>query len=226
MELRREFVLMIGALVLLNLSLAFGAIGLFVRMGPAIERILRENVYSIVAAEEVLAELADAGDAPLGPEARVRVRRAVDNAKRNVTEAEERPVLATLERSLPSALEGERRGRSEVVWATRRMIQINREAMRNVDQEARRLGSAGAWAAVFVGLLSFLLSVFVIVRLQNRFVRPLVDLHQVLESARDGDRFRRCRLAAAPREITQVTQAVNRLLDERLERSRPREPQE
>jgi hypothetical protein len=107
MELRRELLLTIGTLVLLNLSLAFGAIGLFVRMGPAIERILQENVYSIIAVEEILTELADAGSAPLPPGARAQVNQALDNAKRNVTEEAERPVLIALKRNLPSAMDGE-----------------------------------------------------------------------------------------------------------------------
>jgi methyl-accepting chemotaxis protein len=219
MELRRELLLTIGALVVLNLVLAFGAIGLFIRMGPAIERILQENVRSIVAAEEMLAELAEAGSGPLPPETQARIRQAFDDAKRNVTEEEERPVLVGLERALRSAIAGEPEGRRQAVGSVRQLIQINRDAMRDVDREARRLGGSGAWAAVFVGFLSFLLSVFVVARLQQRFVRPLVDLHQVLEGARAGDRLRRCRLGDAPREVIQVTQAVNRLLDERLARA-------
>jgi len=219
MELRRELLLTIGTLVLLNLFLAFGATGLFVRMGPAIERILQENVYSIIAAEEILAELADAGSAPLSAYARARVNQALDNAKRNVTEEAERLVLVALKRNLPSAMDGESDARRQAVTSVRQLIRINREAMHNVDEEARRLGGAGAWAAVFVGFLSFLLSVFVVIRLQKRFVRPLVDLHDVLEGARQGDRLRRCRLSDAPREIIQVMQSVNRLLDERLERT-------
>lgn len=221
MELRRELLLTIGVLVLLNLLLAFGAIGLFIRMRPAIERILHENVYSTVAAEEMLAELAHAGSAPLTPEARARVGQALDNAKLNVTEEEERPVLAALERAMPSAMEGDADARRHAVASARQLIQINRVAMQEVDDEARRLGSAGAWAAVFIGFLSFLMSVVVVVRLQKRFVRPLVDLHQVLVGARAGDRLRRCGVADAPREVIQVTQAVNRLLDERLVTANP-----
>lgn len=216
MGLRRELLLTMGAPVLLNLVLAFVAIGLFVRMGPAIERILQENVYSIVAAEEILAELAEAGTAPLPPDARARVRQALDNARRNITEDEERPVLEALERALPAALEGDTEARRQAVDSVRQLLRTNREAMHTVDREARRLGAAGAWTAVFVGFLSFLLSVSVVVRLQKRFVRPLVDLHQVLEEARQGDRLRRCRLLDAPSEVSQVTRAVNRLLDERL----------
>jgi len=218
MELRRELLLTIGALVSMNLLLAFGSIGLLVRMGPAIERILQENVYSIVAAEEMLADFAESGGAPLSAEARVRVERSFDKAKRNVTEPTEQPVLDSLEQSLDAAMNGDVEARGQVVGNIRRIIRINREAMKSVDEEARRLGSAGAWAAVLVGFISFLLSLVVVVRLQNRFVRPLVDLYQVLESARQGDRLRRCRIADAPREVIQVTQSVNKLLDERLQR--------
>jgi methyl-accepting chemotaxis protein len=192
--------------------------GLWTLLLFMIERILQEDVYSIVAAEEILAELAQQ-DSALAPEARTHVRQALDKAKRNVTEEEERAVLAALEGALPSAMAGERAGRRLAVASIRKLIRINRDAMRNVDLEARRLGSAGAWTAVFIGFLSFLLSIVLFVRLQRRLARPLVDLYEVLESARQGDHLRRCRLTDAPREIIQVTQAVNGLLDARLQQA-------
>lgn len=212
MELRRELFLSIGTLVVLNLGLAFGTIGVLLRMGPAIERILQENVFSIVAAEDALTEFALSGGLRLEPEARVRVNDALNKAKHNVTEVVERPVLERLERVLPSAMEGDIPSRLAAVASLRDLIHINREAMREVDREARRLGSAGAWTAVFIGFLSFLLSLVVVVRLRKRVVQPLMDLQQVLE----GDRLRRCRAVDAPREVIQVAQAVNRLLDESL----------
>ncbi len=212
MDLRRELLFSIGALVLLNLGLAFGTMGVLLRMGPVIERILQENVFSIVAAEEVLTEFALSGGAGLAPEATARVNDAVNDAKRNVTEDVERPVLEELERVLPSAMAGDIQSRRAAVASLRDLIDVNRNAMREVDREARRLGSAGAWTGVFTGFLSFLLSLVVVVRLQRRVVQPLMDLHQVLE----GDRLRRCRAVDAPREVIQVAQAVNRLLDERL----------
>ncbi len=218
MELRRELLFTIGGLVLLNLLLAFGSVGLFVRMGPAIDLILQENVYSIVAAEEMLSELATAGGAPLAVDAESRIALSMEKARKNITEDEERPVLHELEQALPGAVSGDSRARERAIDAIRQLIEINREAMQLVDQEARQLGSAGAWAAVFIGFLSFLLSLIVVLRLQSRFVRPLVDLYEVLESARSGNRLRRCRLQDAPREVIQVTESVNLLLDERLSR--------
>lgn len=222
METRREILLSVGGLVLLNLLLAFGAIGLFVRMGPAIERILQENVTSIVAAEEILAAVAAAGGEALDPAARKRVRAAVERASRNVTEAQERPVLRRLGEQLPGALAGHAPARTRVVEELRSLIRINRQAMGRVDARARRLGAAGAWAAVLVGLLSFLLSLVVVARLQRRLVGPLSELFEVITASQGGDRLRRCSPGDAPREVVQVARAVNRLLDERLSRGDPR----
>ena len=216
MALRRELLLTIGALVVSNLVLAFGAIGLFTRMSPAIEGILRENGYSIVAAENIVAEFADSGAAPLTIDARSRVTLALEDAKRNVTESEERPVLARLERSLSDAADGDAAERRNVVAAAMKLIAINRLAMENVDREAQRLGDGGAWGAVFIGFLSFLLGALLVVRLQRRFVDPLLDVFEVLQGTRDGDRFRRCRAADAPHEVVRLAESVNRLLDERL----------
>lgn len=147
MELRRELLLTIGPLVSLNLALAFGAIDILVRMGPAIERILEENVFSIIAGEELLAEFAASQGIPLDQDARVRatkaLAKALAKAQRNVTEAEEGPVLTSIERELPGAFEADPESVERVVRDVRAIIAINRGAMREVDEAARRLGAPG-----------------------------------------------------------------------------------
>jgi nitrate/nitrite-specific signal transduction histidine kinase len=221
MNLRRELLLAIGALVVLNLAFAFGAIGLFARMGPAIERILQENVYTIVAAEDILSELAKSSEGgPLSDARKRAIAQALANAEQNVTEEDERPVLEALRRSWGEVARGDGAARVEFVTHVERLILINREAMVSVDESAKRLGKAGAWSAVFIGFSTFLLSLFVLARLQRRFVRPLLELHEVLREAEEGQRLRRCRsVVDAPREVLHVTQAINRLLDERVKTS-------
>jgi hypothetical protein len=223
MELRRELLLTIGALIALNLLLAFGAIGVLVRMNPAIDSIFEENVASIVAAEQLLSALAEAGDAPLSAQAEEGVREALGAAQLNITEGEEILALTSLSRVLPGAIVGAPGARREAVREARRVIQVNRQARFAVSAEARRLGSAGAWASAFVGFFSFVLSLALVIRMQRRFVHPLVELHRVLESARAGDRHRRCGTSDAPREVLQVSAAVNRLLDEKLRREQQQE---
>jgi len=221
MELRRELVFGIGALILLNLALAFGSVGLLARMGPAIARILDENVTSIMAAEEVLAAVATSAGDPVSATDRQSVAEALDRAQRNVTEEEERPVLLRLTGELDAALEGNRDVRPAVVEDLRELIRINRAAMSRVDAEARRLGTAGAWAVALLGFLSFLLSLLGVSLLNRRILRPLEDLHAVLEAMRRGDLLRRCHPGEAPIEVRQVARGVNRLLDERLLASEP-----
>lgn len=216
MELRRELVLTIGPLVVLNLVLAFGSIGLLARMAPAVEQILQENVYSIEAAEVMLAELAEVESPVLPPEVQERIRQALDDARLNVTEPEEQQAIRDLAEELQKANAGVAGSRQRLVNGLRLLIQINRDAMRSAGRKAERLGRAGAWASVLIGLISFLLSLIVLSRFDNRFLRPLVDLYEVLESAQQGNRLRRCRPAQASREVVQVTQLVNKLLDDRL----------
>jgi methyl-accepting chemotaxis protein len=226
MHLKRELMWTLGALAILNLSLAFGAIGLFVRMGPAIEQILEENVRSIEAGEQMLAELARAGKASVSAAGRNRITEALARAQRNVTEAEERPVLASLGRGLPGAVEAEPRARDTVVRDVERFISINREAMTRVDLEAQRLGRAGAWAAVLLGFLSFSTSLWVFRRMRRRVLDPLMELLDVLERVRQGTRLRRCRAEDAPLEFAQIAESLNRLLDERLSEQAGRRPRD
>lgn len=219
MELRREFMLTMGLLALLNLALAFGAIGLLTRMGPAIELILEDNVYSIGAAEEMLFELAvlseSSEEGPAEAARRERAFRALERAAQNVTEEGEAEIVASLEAQLPLALSGDTLGLSRVLDSLRELIAINRAAMARVDLEAKRLGTAGAWASVFAGVLSFLLTLLLAARLQRRFTIPIAGIHDVLQAALGGDSHRRCRTSHGPTELVEIAHAVNRLLDER-----------
>ncbi|MCA9752705.1 MAG: hypothetical protein KC591_10975 [Gemmatimonadetes bacterium] len=215
MELRRELFLAIGAVMLLNVLLAFGAIGLFVRMGPAIERILSDNDTSIAAAEDVLTILANAHGESLDESQDLLLSDAFERLRGNVTESGENPALGRVADDLDALRRGDPEATSRAVAALREVIDVNRGAMRGVDAEARRLGGAGAWAAVGIGFLSFLGSLFVIGRVRRRVVAPLVELHEVLTEHARGDVHRRCRTSNAPVELRRVLEAVNRLLDRR-----------
>lgn len=217
MRLRSELLLYTAVLAAVNLLFAFGAIGLFMRMGPAIERILEENVASIDAAEAILLDFA-AYPGAVPAEHHPRIREAVARAASNVTEAAERPVTARIQQRLEPALGGDPAARTLLIEDLRQLIAINREAMVRVDAEARRYGTGGAWAAVAVGAASFLLSLLVTVQLRRRVIEPLNELHGVLGAARAGDRFRRCRGFDAAIELRQAGEAVNALLDERTRR--------
>ncbi len=216
MELRRELVVAIGALVLLNALLAFGAIGLFVRMGPVIDGILQENVAQVVAAEGIVDALVGGAGRSASPEVRARVQARVDSFSEPTSDDAERVALEALRARLPAALEGDASATEAVVAEAGTIIQLRRDAMSREVARTGQLGRAGAWAAVLVGLASFVGSLIVFRRFRQRLVDPLVDVSQVLEDVRSGDRFRRARPQAAPAELRKVRDAVNALLDERI----------
>lgn len=215
MNVRRELVFGIGALMALNLLLAFGAIGLFGRMGPVIARILQENVYSIAAAEDVLAIIGRlGGQVPTDAERRL-LEAAVQRAERNITDERERPILTAIRADIVSLTARRPDAVEALVTDVMSLIEVNRHAMEAVDRHAQRLGQGGAWAAVFIGALSFALSLVVLARLRKRVLVPLVELYDTLDEAKRGNPFRRCRPCEAPLELERVLALTNGLLDER-----------
>jgi PAS domain-containing protein len=216
MQLRRDFLLSVGVLVACNILLAFVAIGLLTRMSPAFERILRDNVYSNEAATEMLALLAEPIRDSTAKERQRRFESALQRAKSNITESEEVVVLARLEQQYGDALAGDASAVVVVVQALTHLTAINRRVMVSAEQEAQRLGTAGAWVAVFIAVFSFVISSLIIRRLERQVLNPLVELHDVLEAVHVGNRHRRCRVIEAPEEIRRVLSSINALLDRYL----------
>ena len=139
-------------------------------------------------------------------------------AEANITEAGERELLTVVRDRQAKALNGDTWARQEVVKSLDALATINRSSMTNAGDAARRLGAAGAWAAVLLALLGVGTGLMVIRRLQRRLLLPLDELHATLGSFREGDALRRCRFGDAPQELLEVRNAINDLLDrERVE---------
>lgn len=215
MQLKRHLLLTLGVLVSLNMLVAFAAIGLFGRMGPAIARIMKENDRTIEAAEEMLFVLAEAGGRGVNAAARQRFERAMALARANVTEKRELPVLERMAQGSAAALGGDPQGTRQLLADLRQLMSVNRGAMGAADLEAQRLGRSGAWGAVFLGVFSFVIALVVLRRFERQLVAPLVELHDVLLAAHGGDAHRRCRQFSGPQELQRVLALVNEVLDAR-----------
>jgi methyl-accepting chemotaxis protein len=213
MDMRREVTITIGGLAALVVLLAFGAVGLLARMGPAIDHILLDNVASIVAAQDMVALLAEAQGRPLSEPKLLEFSRAFDAALNNVTEPGETALLDVVQQKLSGATSGNREDVKRTVQALHALMDLNRSAMVRADAEAQRLGVAGRWSAVVVALAALAFAMFALRRLQRRFVAPMDELHDVLLACRKGDAHRRCRLREAPEEMRRTFDEVNRLLD-------------
>lgn len=209
MRLKREVMIGIGAILVLQVLLSMLAIILLIRMGPAVERILQENVYSSKAVEDMVALLATE---PKGhvPGA---FQKALERAENNVTEQAEKPLIAAIKRLQAPAFKGDRAARIALTRALTQLGQVNRNSMAKADKEAKGLGFAGAWAFAFLGALALALGVMVYRRLRIRLDQPIDELYETTQRARDGNLWARCPPNNWPHEIKQMALNINWLLD-------------
>lgn len=212
MRIRHEASVGIGSILLLQVLLSALAIVLLTRMGPAIERILEDNVFSSQAVQEMLAVLADP-EADTDPVRIARFEDAFERARENVTEEGERPFIAEIRRHRAAALRGELPARHAVIVALEGLAEVNRQSMVRSDLRARRLGQAGAWAAAVLGAISFALGIMVYQRLRLRLELPVELLRLTLHRLRTGDMRARCVIAEAPVELRDVARDLNVVLD-------------
>jgi hypothetical protein len=220
-ELSREVALPLVVLMTILVLTSAGAVALLARMAPAIERIIGDNLYSLEAAEQMLAAI---GEQTNDPAAAERFAAALAGAERNVTEVREREPLAALRREGPAALAGDPAARRRVIEALRALGVINRAAAIRSDEEAQRLGYAGAWAVVFLGGLSLAWAVSVLRRARRRVMAPIQEIGAVLDAAHTGDAYRRCRRIPGPAEIEKIMAGVDDLLDARALRGFAEQP--
>ncbi len=211
MHLRRETGLGIGAILVLQVLLSLLVIVLLVRMGPAVERILEENVYSEEAVEQMLATLAapTAGDGV--PES---FAAALERAQANVTEEPELPLLETIAARHRAAFAGDEAARDAVIEALRRLGEVNRASMSRADDRAQRLGQAGAWGGALLGALALGLAIMAYRRLRLRLELPVEELRRTTAAIRNGNHQARCPTAEGPYEIKTIARNLNWILDE------------
>lgn len=223
-EMKRDLLLGIGVLVAAQILLAFGAIGLLLRIQPVIDRILHENIYSIEAAEEMLLVLAltpEKGGADRELEGRFFG--ALARARDNVTLSEKPEILNRIEEGFRDSIGGGALPRARLVAGIEELSAINRRAMRQTRDQASRLSEAGAWAAVLMAVLGFAVGVVVLIRVDRRIAEPLDEIDAVLRAYRGGDAYRRCQFRDAPPELRELMGTVNDLLDRRASGGEPRE---
>lgn len=213
MRLSHELSGLLLVFVAVNLFLVVASIGLFARIGPAVELILERNDTTIASAEEVLLVLARRPEGLRTADDVARIEQALGVIRANVTEDEEPQVIEQTVERARALFAGDESARAGLIESLTSLIAINRRAMRAADLEAQRLGTVGAWVASSIGVLSLLLHLILGRRIERRLVRPLLEVRDVLSSALDDDPFRRCGALEAPDEIRHIGSSVNGLLD-------------
>ncbi|MGE3672863.1 MAG: hypothetical protein AB7K71_24525 [Polyangiaceae bacterium] len=218
MQLTRATRVAFTALLIVNLASAAAAIGLLGRMRPAIERIIERNIYSLEAVEGMLVVLSSPDGATSANQAALDD--ALIRAERNITGDAERPLIALLRTRLPPALKGDVAARRESLKALQELADVNRKDIEAADQNAKRLGTAGAWAVSFLALVGLGSGLIGLRRFDRRVLAPLEELHSVLTDHTGGQRLRRCgAIGQASKELHESMLSLNQLLDSRADES-------
>lgn len=199
-------------IIAINLLMALGCIGIFMRMAPAVEEINLRNYRSLEACEVMLDVLAES-DGTVDAALLERFRDALSLARANVTESGEGEAIQRISRNYQAALRRENPARTATLTAIRDLSTHNREAMVKAAAAVRQLGMAGAWGVVFMALLVLLAGLLFKRRLARNLVVPLEEIKTVIAANRAGDLRRRCSGADLPRDVEAVFNEVNELLD-------------
>lgn len=220
MRIRDEVRLGVGILLFVQLLMMFAAVGLLARMTPAIDQILEDNERSIHAVERMLLVLAEpvADEQVRRVDREIRFTQALEDARANITDEREEPVIRGIDQHYADALAGDPVALAQLRAELGKLGNINRDAMHDANARAQRLGTAGAWVLVLLGLVGLGGSIAVIRRFQAKLIRPVYELGAVLEACAEGDLHRRFNPADASSEFRDVAQVVNSLVGEHFGR--------
>ncbi|NUN15050.1 MAG: hypothetical protein HUU55_15580 [Myxococcales bacterium] len=210
MKVQTEIRIGVGVLVVLQFLLALGAIGLLARMSPAVDDVVRENVVSVHSVEDMLgALLYDGGVAERIDE----FTSALNRAKANITEDNERPVLEAVEELSHRYFAGDGAVLNDLVGRLKQLGDINRQAIGEASTTVRGTGVAGTWAAVLLALFGFGLSIVLVRRMTRRILWPLHELRETVAGYVRGNTMRRCIVMPAAAELGEVARGLNAVLD-------------
>jgi hypothetical protein len=199
--------------------MAFGAIGIFGRMTPAIENILQKNALSLQTCETMLAELNLARFPQKADQALKRFKTALIKAQNNITEKHEAQVLENIEKNCLQAFRGNKEAIELTINNLRKLSSINHAAMASADANAQQMGHGGAWAIVFMALLTFTSGVIFIHQITNKLLIPIAEIKSVLIEHLSGETKRRCTGFNLPRDIRSIYGNLNQILDRSMHNS-------
>ncbi|MGM0600692.1 MAG: hypothetical protein ACQETH_12855 [Candidatus Rifleibacteriota bacterium] len=219
MSLARSINLGAWLIVIINLLMAFGAIGIFTRMAPAIENILQKNAISLRTCETMLAQLALAKISKDKNEISQKFKAALINAKNNISEKNEAQIIEDIEKHYVKALSGEQDATRITVEKLRKLSNINYSAMSEADSKAKQLGGGGAWAIVFMALIAFVSGVIFIHQITHKLLIPIKEIKMVLIEHLNGETRRRCTGIDLPGDIRSIYGNLNQVLDRSMHNS-------
>jgi len=216
---RTEIRIIIFTLFAFQFMTATIGIWLVERTGPAIEMILAENDYSLVAAEDMVHQLASADPKTWSPDDLRAFRNALDRAQRNITEKDEYRVITVLRRATDRHF-SEPGDVRESLETLKELVAINRNSMHLADVNAKQIAFAGGWTMVGFALMTLIFSLLMVRRSGFRLLAPIQRMVAVAQAYRSRDPYQRFEMKQIPYEFKVIGDTLNDLMDDAPHKTR------
>ncbi len=203
-------------LLLINLIIAFGAIWLFMRVVPAIDLIVKNNVSSLEACQIMLTSLSSVYDEGSIKKNLINFEYGLKKARENVAVDDEKVALGIIKRSYKKAFNNDIPSKKEVIFADNYLAEINAKEILRLKHEAKQVSERGAWGVVFMAGMMFFLSLLFLYRFDKKLLHPIEELYHVMKALKNDDKLRRCSVVGEDKDIKLIFDQVNKLLDERI----------
>lgn len=215
MKLAKGFSLAAWLIIIINLLMGFGAIGIFARMSPAIADIIKKNERSLKACENMLVALTRS---IYGKTERLAAKKlfveSMEGAFKNISEKEEASTIEMIRQNYEKYFnDNDLNSLNLITERIQKLSDINRKAMQEADIEAQHLGKSGAWGIVFMATFSFITGLLFLKNLSIKLLKPLEEIVNVLNANQNGDFKRRCSGINLPSDVKGIFGLINKLLD-------------
>ncbi len=194
------FVLLVFATLM-----AIASIRAIYRLVPEIDRINRSNTQSLYLIDNML--LAEVNSDLAAFEENL------NKEKENITETEESDKIAQIDIVYKKAFEGDTHSKRLLISALADLAEINRLAMIDYAQNAKKLSIVGTWVIVFMIIIVWSIGLIILGSLKKTIIEPLKELEDVLNKVQKGNKLRRCPTTAPTADFQKIYDGVNELLD-------------
>ena len=195
-------------IIILVCSAVISAAGIygFERLDPAINMLNSRNTQSLYYAEQMLTSIAAQKDLN-------KFEKYLHLAEKNITEAGEKAAADKIASNYLSAFQGNKQIEEETINEIAALAEINRLAMEQAGNEAKRQRSAGIWIILFPSVFIWIIGIALLKRLDRTYIKPIQELNDVIFEYNKGNYMRRCPSVTVSKDLQKLYDGINTILD-------------
>ncbi len=195
-------------IILLTCSTIITVAGIygFQQLEPAIDLLNSSNTQSLYYSEQMLTSISAKKDLNT-------FKKNLDLADKNITEPGEKEVIEKIAADYLPAFRGNKIAEEHTVNDIAELTRINRVAMEQSGVKAKKQEAIGIWIILFPSVFIWLVGIALLKRLDRTFIKPVQELNDVIFEYNKGNFMRRCPSVAATKELQNLYDGINKILD-------------